>query len=112
VTVQGFAPTDEELKQLLAGQGNKITWDTFKGFVDNFRPTVPTKAADDMCVSAFGVLDRQDNGTIQSSELRHILTALGDRLTEEEADHFIFDCSPDANGVINYEKFLSKINKT
>lgn len=82
----------------------------FKQSTVNYKPVVAKHVADDMCLSAFGVLDRQDNGTVQTSELRHVVTALGDKLTEEEADHFIRDCEPDSSGVIKYNKLLTKIN--
>lgn len=82
----------------------------FRQLVTTYKPLVPRSVAIDMALSAFGVLDRQDDGTVQASELRHIVSALGERLTEEETNNLLRDCEPDKNGNITYKKFMTKIS--
>ena len=38
-------------------------------------------------IEAFKVFDRDGNGLISAAELRHVMTNLGEKLTEEEASH-------------------------
>jgi calmodulin len=35
---------------------------------------------------AFKVFDKDGNGTISAAELRHVMTNLGEKLTDEEVD--------------------------
>jgi len=56
-------------------------------------------------VEAFKVLDKANNGYLLASELRHILTTLGETLTDEEAEELIADADLDKNGQIPYLNF-------
>lgn len=46
--------------------------------------------------------DKEGNGFILAVEMRRILTSIGDRLTEEEAEQ-ILEGLEDSQGNINYE---------
>ena len=46
------------------------------------------------------------SGALKCSDLRHILTTMGDILSEEEVDELISDADPLSNGVINYESLV------
>ena len=48
------------------------------------------------------VFDKEGNGLINSAELRHILTSLGERLKDEEVEQ-LFQGNEDQHGNINYE---------
>ena len=43
------------------------------------------------------------NGYISSGELRHIMTTLGEKLTNEEVEEMIKEADTDGDGTINYE---------
>ena len=50
---------------------------------------------------------RQDgNGFISAAELRHIMTNLGEKLTDEEVDEMLREADIDGDGQINYEEFV------
>ncbi|KAK3603080.1 hypothetical protein CHS0354_015776 [Potamilus streckersoni] len=58
----------------------------------------------------FKVFDRDNNGFISTAELRHILTNMGEKLTDEEVDEMIREGDIDGNGQIKYEEFVALMN--
>ena len=52
---------------------------------------------------AFRVFDKDGNGFISAAELRHVMTNLGEKLTDEEVDEMIREADIDGDGEINYE---------
>merc|ERR1712216_873956 len=46
-------------------------------------------------IEAFKVFDRDGNGFISAAELRHIMTNLGEKLTDEEVDEMIREADID-----------------
>ena len=56
---------------------------------------------------AFRVFDKDGNGFISSAELRHVMTNLGEKLTDDEVDEMIKEADIDGDGQINYEGITS-----
>ena len=56
-------------------------------------------------VSSFFFQD--GNGFISAAELRHVMTNLGEKLTDEEVDEMIREADIDGDGQVNYEGQLS-----
>lgn len=55
-----------------------------------------------ICVSlALQVFDKDGNGFISAAELRHVMTNLGEKLTDEEVDEMIREADIDGDGQIN-----------
>lgn len=52
---------------------------------------------------AFRVFDKDGNGFISAAELRHVMTNLGEKLTDEEVDEMIKEADLDGDGLVNYE---------
>ncbi len=49
-------------------------------------------------LEAFKVFDKDGNGFISAAELRHIMTNLGEKLTDEEVDEMIREADIDGDG--------------
>ena len=54
----------------------------------------------------WAMFDKDGNGFISAAELRHIMTNLGEKLTDEEVDEMIREADIDGDGQINYEEFV------
>jgi calmodulin len=52
---------------------------------------------------AFKVFDKDGNGLISASELMHVMTCLGEKLTKEEVDQMIREADIDGDGHVNYD---------
>ena len=53
------------------------------------------------------VFDKDGNGYISAAELRHVMTNLGEKLTDEEVDEMIREADIDGDGQVNYEEFVA-----
>ena len=47
--------------------------------------------------------------SISAAELRHVMTNLGEKLTDEEVDEMIREADVDGDGQINYEESALRI---
>ena len=55
---------------------------------------------------AFKVFDKDGNGFISAAELRHVMTNLGEKLSDAEVDEMIREADVDGDGQINYAEFV------
>ena len=55
---------------------------------------------------AFHAFDVNGSGLVSAAELRHVVTNLGDKLTELEANEMIRKANVGDDGLINYENFV------
>jgi calmodulin len=52
---------------------------------------------------AFKIFDKNGDGKIDPKELRHVMTNLGEKLTDDEVDEMIQTADADGDGKVNYE---------
>ncbi|GAA5937133.1 hypothetical protein JCM3775_001559 [Rhodotorula graminis] len=55
---------------------------------------------------AFKVFDKDGNGFISAAELRHVMTNLGEKLSDTEVEEMIREADTDGDGQINYDEFV------
>jgi len=54
------------------------------------------------------VFDKDESGKITSAELRHVMLALGERLTIEDVEE-VMQGVEDGDGMVNYKSFVDKV---
>ena len=103
----GQNPTEAELQDMI----NEVDVDgngciDFPEFLSLMARKMRDTDTEEELVDAFKVFDRDGNGLISAAELRHVMTNLGEKLTDEEVDEMIKEADIDGDGQINYEEFV------
>jgi len=62
-------------------------------------------------MEAFKTFDREGQGFVAAAELRHVLTSLGERLSDADVDSILkfTGTEEDLDGNIKYEEFIKKV---
>lgn len=62
-------------------------------------------------MEAFKTFDREGQGYVAAAEVRHVLTTMGERLTDDEVTTIMkfTDTEEDLDGNIQYEKMIKKV---
>ena len=103
----GQNPTEAELQDMV----NEVDADgngtiDFPEFLTMMARKMKDTDSEEELKEAFKVFDKDGNGFISASELRHVMTNLGEKLTDEEVDEMIREADVDGDGQINYEEFV------
>jgi len=103
----GQNPTEAELQDMI----NEVDADgngtiDFPEFLSLMARKMKDTDTEEELIEAFKVFDRDGNGFISAAELRHVMTNLGEKLTDEEVDEMIREADVDGDGQINYEEFV------
>ncbi|XP_038061903.1 myosin-2 essential light chain-like isoform X2 [Patiria miniata] len=106
----GLNPSAEEVTKITQGfiGGHRITFDEFLALHASLRSTSQTKGTVQEFTEGLQMLDRDQNNLIPASELRHVLTSLGEQMTEEEVDKLLTKFT-DSRGMVNYPEFVKKV---
>ncbi|XP_017786669.1 PREDICTED: calmodulin-beta-like isoform X2 [Nicrophorus vespilloides] len=104
----GQRPTETELRDMV----NEVDQDgngtiEFNEFLQMMSRKMKDSDGEDELREAFRVFDKNNDGLISSNELRHVMTSLGERLSEEEVDDMIKEADLDGDGQVNYDEFVT-----
>ena len=59
----------------------------------------------------FDMFDKNENGTIQASELHSVLESLGRSSTDDDVNQFLMKLDVNENGVISKDEFISAVDE-
>ncbi|RVD84729.1 uncharacterized protein DFL_006455 [Arthrobotrys flagrans] len=103
----GQQPTESELRDIIheVDLNNTGTID-FQEFLTLMAPRDQQhRDMDRELRDAFNVFDKDKTGTIDATELRGVMKALGENLTDEQIEEMIKEADKDGNGTIDFEEF-------
>jgi len=109
----GTNPTEGEVKKLVQscgsahGPDSRVTFETFLPLLQDVSSKPIRDTVDDF-VEGLKHFDKEGNGLISAVELRHLLTGLGEKMSEEEVESLIHG-KEDSQGNINYEEFVKMV---
>ncbi|CAJ0948516.1 unnamed protein product, partial [Mesorhabditis belari] len=103
----GQNPTEAELNKMINevdSDGNRTI--DFDEFLEMMARKMKSPILEADIRAAFKVFDKDGNGHISETELRHVMTSLGETLTEEELEDMIGEADVNGDGLVNYEEFV------
>ncbi|CEF60196.1 G protein-coupled receptor, rhodopsin-like family and EF-hand domain and EF-hand domain pair and GPCR, rhodopsin-like, 7TM domain-containing protein [Strongyloides ratti] len=111
----GQAFEERDLKQLIkqfdADGSGEIEFEEFAAMVANFVVSGDDNAGlEEELREAFRLYDKEGNGYINVSDLREILRALDDNITEEELDEMITEIDSDGSGTVDFDEFMEMMS--
>ncbi|XP_023238255.1 uncharacterized protein LOC111637078 [Centruroides sculpturatus] len=108
----GYSPTEaeiQEIKEEIDPDGNGIL--EFTDFLVLMTKMMRDEDDEEEIVEAFKVFDKEGRGFINAAELRHIMTNLGEKLTDDEVEEMIREANPDEKSRINYVEFVRRMGR-
>ncbi|KAF8925427.1 hypothetical protein BGZ58_000821 [Dissophora ornata] len=105
----GQNPTQAEIQELVAqadpSGSTVVSFDTFTKIALRPDGYKPSGKVDDL-IDGFKAFDPENTGNISATELRHVLTTMGEVLSTEEVDAFMANAKIEQDGQVNYESFV------
>ncbi|KAK9480165.1 hypothetical protein V1514DRAFT_326587 [Lipomyces japonicus] len=103
----GQNPSEAELADMIneVDVDNNGTID-FPEFLTMMARKMKDTDSEEEIKEAFRVFDRDNNGYISATELRHVMTSIGERLTDDEVDQMIREADKNNDGHIDYNEFV------
>eukprot|EP01120_Amphizonella_sp_Union-15-10_P003658 TRINITY_DN1406_c0_g1_i1.p1 TRINITY_DN1406_c0_g1~~TRINITY_DN1406_c0_g1_i1.p1 ORF type:complete len:142 (-),score=46.47 TRINITY_DN1406_c0_g1_i1:78-503(-) len=103
----GQNPTQAEVEEIKkeAG-GSSCDFEKFKGLMRKYKKEPPQEKD---IREAFKVFDKDGNGVLSASELKNVLTTMGEKLQEDEVDGILKNLNK--NGVVQLDDLIQILMK-
>ncbi|KAF8657585.1 hypothetical protein AX16_002168, partial [Volvariella volvacea WC 439] len=103
----GQNPTEAELQDMVKEvEAKGRTQVDFPEFLTLMARKMRDTDSEEEILEAFKVFDKGNTGFISATELRHVMTNLGEKLTDAEVDEMLREAGTDDNGEISYADFV------
>jgi len=109
----GLKPSEAEIHDIqgqVQQMGGDVDLSTLVELVSS-NVTNPPAEKPEAFREMFAMYDKDGRGAISVSEMRHLLTSVGEKLTDEEADQLLKVSGCVQNGQVQYDKFIQVILK-
>jgi len=105
---QTFEESDLQLliDEVDADGSGQLEFEEFLTLVARFMVEEDAEAIQEELREAFRLYDKEGNGYIRTAELREIMRALDDKLTEDELDEMITEIDTDGSGTVDFDEFM------
>jgi calmodulin len=101
----GITLLESDVKSLEIAIGSrKVGWDEFLSIAT---PRAAAPISSDELRKAFSVFDRDRTGVVSVEELRHVMTTMGEKLTEEEVEELVRIGKVPSSGSLSYSEFAA-----
>jgi len=103
----GQNPTEADIKKCCANWHHDDARISFEEFLPIYQTIIKNKEDHSLeeFVEGLSHFDKEGNGFISIAELRHLLTTLGERLSDEEVDQLL-QGQEDSHGNVNISEFV------
>jgi len=108
----GLKPTNEQVSKAAGAEykkmgEKKLTYEEWLPIFEKLKKDKDVGTFADY-MEGLKVFDKEETGKILAAEVKHVLMALGERLTAAEIDEVLEGCA-DAEGMIDYAAFIKKV---
>ncbi|CCH59082.1 hypothetical protein TBLA_0B02400 [Henningerozyma blattae CBS 6284] len=107
----GLSPSEAEVADLMneidVNGNNKIEFSEFLALMSR---QLKSNDSEQELLEAFKVFDKNGDGLISAAELKHVLTSIGEKLTDVEVDDMLNEVS-DGQGDIDIQQFAALLSK-
>jgi len=107
----GLKPTQAEVQSMMADvqqMGGDVDLNTLVELISS-KMTNPPAERPEALKDLFNLYDKDKKGTVSVQEMKHLLTSVGEKLTEEEADQLLKITGCVQNGQVQYDKLIQVI---
>lgn len=105
----GQNPTESDVKKFThqLKPDERVSFEVFLPIYQAISKQRSSDTADDF-IEGLRHFDKDASGFISSAELRHLLTTLGEKLSDEEVEQLL-SSQEDSQGNVNYEEFVRMV---
>ncbi|XP_077987326.1 calmodulin-alpha-like [Glandiceps talaboti] len=108
----GTNPSEEELREMVdavdADGNGEID---FQGFLKMMAQMLHESESDQGLKEAFNVFDKDGDGYINPTELRQIMSNLGEKMSDDEFKEMLAEIDEDGDGRVSYDEFVQMMTK-
>ena len=106
----GYEIEESEPGQLIQEfDGNEDNLIDFNEFLQIIEKRGKYKELEEELFEAFKIFDKEGKGAIPTSEFRHYMLTLGERMTDDDVEEMIKEADPQDSGYIDYRDYTNKI---
>jgi len=106
----GYEIDEQEPTQLVQEfDANEDNFIDFNEFLQIIEKRGKYRELEEELFEAFKIFDKEGKGLIPTSEFKHYMLTLGERMTDDDVDEMIKEADPLESGFISYKDFVNKI---